>query len=133
MGSGNVPEGHMSLNLQERKELVRRARELIADRSRWSSGLAATGSDGNPVGPCDVFATNWSADGAIRKVMPGGSDYESFLESELDPIAREKYPHCGGGLVSVNDSDPTDGFDPHAAVLAVFDAYLAKDELKPAA
>ena len=49
---------------------LKRARELISDRSKWTQGVMARDADGNPVLPEDSSATCWCATGALRAVAP---------------------------------------------------------------
>lgn len=103
-------------------EVLQKARDLIADESRWTHGKYARDALGEDVEPTSPEACKFCALGALLAVS--GAQYEE--EDDLPSIAalRAVCPVDERGrrrrVPSVND------LDGHAAVLALFDEAIAK-------
>ena len=96
------------------KEVLMRARELIAWEENWCQGVAARDKNGREVEPMSELANSWCAVGAIRKVCVdrGVAPYDivAALKKELG---------YGYTLPGFNDSHS------HDEVLAVFDRAIS--------
>jgi hypothetical protein len=108
----------MSTTVQ--KLALLRARSLIADAPRWTSGGLARAPDGRVVAWIDDSATQWCAVGAIYRAT-----YDLVRDQKKaicigDQIAARILPRPWprGSLVALNDACG------HAAVLAAFDRAL---------
>ncbi len=97
------------------KIYLTQARELIADRSRWTAGSFARTSDGTP--STSAEGTCWCARGALRKVA--GFEHERQLTDILN-LAAVQALNERRGIVYVNDRLG------HEAVLKVYDYAIAQ-------
>src|ERR1700743_869307 len=95
-------------------EILKDARELIADPSRWTQDSYARDVDGKTTDPINPDAVCWCAVGAIMKVK--GSVGSVIIQRPLGPLA--EYTN-GTSLISFNDNHT------HAEVLSVFDRSIA--------
>jgi hypothetical protein len=99
-------------------QIVRRARDLIADRAHWCQGFGALAADGRIANPRSGDAASFCALGALdRAAMDLGLDY-----CDVQGFAKAM---TGSGdlqvLFDINDSR-----NGHARVLAMFDRYIAE-------
>lgn len=97
-------------------EVLQKARDLIADESRWTHGQYARDAEGYSVYPNEPSATCWCALGAVYHVL---DTTEEDVEDRPAPI-RALYLDNRPVPVDVNDRDG------HEAVLALFDEAIAK-------
>jgi hypothetical protein len=112
-------------------EVLREARDLIADPARWTRGAIARTIEGVKLDdPADPDATAWCASAALRRVA-GSSDCQAIVEAR-ELLAR----HCSGSMhvpgpttriVCENDAAG------HEAVLEAFSAAIAEAESQEAA
>lgn len=101
-------------------EILKSARSLIADESRWVRGhYAATAGKDRAIGPNEKNAHCFCAIGAIAKVMnvSGGDAEESDAAIKLSNAAGFYY---GWDVPEFNDNHE------HAEVLALFDKAIAE-------
>src|SRR6185369_5448171 len=97
--------GHMTA-----VELLKEAREVIADKRHFTTGTWARDAKGEPVSPHDPKATQWDGDGAIRKVI--GATYDYVRRCDALQLVRTITPRP---ISCIGDEDG------HDAVLAVLD------------
>jgi len=96
------------------KEVLQKAKDLLSDKSRWTTGVyRSRKEDGS-----ECFC----AAGALYKVCngyePGPLDYDGYAEA-YDALAAA----CGGSPISANDSHEK-GYD---FIMAAFDRAIAKE------
>lgn len=105
--------------------MLRRARDRIADRERWTTGAYARDHAGEIVRPRSPRACRWDLRGAVARESPTDELYVSGLIA----LAR---------VVGVDPDDPICTFvalrqlnndGGHRAVLQTLDAAIAGDEL----
>ena len=99
------------------RQILERARELIADKSHWCRGSLAKDIGGRQVDPWDPAAMRRCAYGAVIAAA-----FELVADSKqardlADAVAREI--HGSSWLITIND------IVGHRAALAVFDQVLA--------
>jgi hypothetical protein len=99
---------------------LRAARALIEDPKRWTKGEEARNADGDPIHPSKPEAVCWCALGATIRVGGNRADLRTLT---MACALRDAEP-SGFGVVDVNDRDG------HAAVLALYDRAIAKEEAK---
>lgn len=103
--------------MQTTIEILKAARELIADPNRWCQDVYARDATGKDVVPDDPAACQWCALGAIERF----SEPPSYaLEAIAALIPDRSLPAARMQVPDVND---TDG---HAAVLEMFDAAILR-------
>ena len=99
--------------------VLQAARDLIADKSHWTTDLYAVDSRGNPAAPGARNACQFCAVGAVREAT-----YRAYGNlGKARPIIHTLYAHAanlydGKTLIQIND---TLG---HADVLRIFDAAI---------
>lgn len=95
------------------REVLVKARELIADPERWVQHMNASTADRRMVASTSCDACKWCANGAVMKVA-GTCWNENYLPAmrTLDQIG-------GGDIVHFNDTHT------HAEVIAAFDRAIA--------
>lgn len=95
-------------------EVLQKARDLIADESRWTHGYFARDEQGYDVEPNEPSACKWCALGAVYHVL-GSSEEEAWEAPAIKALhASNRIP------AEVND------LEGHDAVLDMFDAAIAK-------
>jgi hypothetical protein len=105
-------------------QIVTRAREIISDRNRWCRGAMCRGVDGKPTDVDTGDAVSYCFAGAIERAA-----YEMGLDiaGQMDALWRitcHVHPDVAeDGLEVIFDIN--DARDGHAAVLALFDKYIA--------
>jgi len=102
------------------KQVLIKARALIADPDHWTRSVLARNAEGHSVHWCDPSATRWCAVGAIYRTayeLVGNEKEATRLGEE---VARRVAPiwFCRS-LMTIND------IRGHASVLAKFDRALA--------
>lgn len=93
-------------------EVLREARELIADPERWTRGAGARDANGSSVHPRAEEAVRWCAIGAIDRADP------SIISDALDAL----HAVTRGEVETVNDRGG------HKRVLALFDRAIRATE-----
>ena len=96
-------------------EVLQKARDLIADESRWTHGWFARDEDGYEVQPNEPSACKWCALGAVYHVL---DSEEAPIDDEPEAV-RALYR----GVIPVEVND----IAGHAAVLALFDEAIAAE------
>jgi hypothetical protein len=91
-------------------EIIKKARERIADPKRWTTGAFARDKDGNPVPVFDGKAVCWCVSGALAHIAGYSDGYDA--EKLLMP----------GGVAGYNDAHS------HAEVLELLDKTIARLE-----
>lgn len=99
-------------------QLLREAKELIADPKRWAQGAFARDSGGAVVAALDPAAVRWCAIGALVAVDRSDGRNQCFAAHN----ALAGHLHGCSGLQTFNDSHE------HAEVLALFDRAIAGTE-----
>ncbi len=99
------------------RQILKRARDLIADKNRWCRGALAKDAAGRLVDPWDPAALRRCAYGALIAAA-----FDLVTDSKLardlaDTVAREI--HGSSWLITTND------IGGHRAVLTLFDRLLA--------
>ena len=101
------------------REVLVKARELIASPERWTKGSYAVDAGGYGVDPTDLEACAWCLDGALYRVTTGAD--ASFRSHEYlaarDAVAA--VPEVDGVPIDFNERHT------HAQVLAAFDKAIA--------
>lgn len=112
--------------------ILKKSRELISDPSKWTQGVAARYTGGDPCQPHDQEAVCWCALGSVvwsvysvcdSRVV--AVDLSSSLLELLDKESGIPHLEADGSprpLAAFNDSHT------HAEVLALFDKAIAKME-----
>jgi len=98
-------------------EALTAARDLITDPDRWTTRGFALGVNDAKVLPTSPDAVKWCAAGALIRVTEG------FEQSRRDAGILLLVAACHAGWRGIPDANDLGG---HAAVLAVFDAAIAK-------
>ena len=98
------------------KEIVRVARDLIADPEHWCWGEFAQTAVGVSCSWGSPDACRWCAEGALRYAAIKVLDFDLDSFETLEPIGAIAYPDS---LTNINDNQG------HAAVLKLFDEALA--------
>jgi hypothetical protein len=102
-------------------EILRRARDLIKDPARWTTGAFARNANGGEVCADDPGACEWCALGAVFVSQRSEEDIEPASKARgLLAEAAEGFGFEGAGMLN----DSTD----HTTVLAMFDAAIARAE-----
>jgi hypothetical protein len=97
-------------------EVLQKARDLIADESRWTHGYYARDEQGFDVEPNEPSATCWCALGAVYHVL------DTTEDEALDGPAAIKALYLDERVpVEIND------VDGHEAVLALYDRAIAAE------
>lgn len=101
-------------------DILRAARDKIAEPNHWTKGEYARDKNGNSVDAQAPDAVCWCARGAFYAVRPHGDNMHALVH--LREAIHERAGH--GGIVRLND-----GSD-HADVLAVFDRAIQLAEAR---
>lgn len=104
-------------------EILRQARELIADKSRWTQKTFARRTGGSGVHSKDNDAICWCAKGAVAKTSSSFEEFCNALDI-LDGVSLDLY---GNHVVAINDDD-TDVDSSHRRVLRVYDEAIKRIE-----
>lgn len=99
------------------KEILIKARELIADPEHWIQGVNAQDADESEVDPEDETAVCFCMAGALLHVGAGDAAFRIEAHAAL---VRAAQATCG--LISPFNDDPD---RTHADVLAAFDKAIA--------
>ena len=103
----------------EQKQIVQKARDRIADRRRWCTGVEARLADGQTCYVGHPRAAKFCAFGALHReclAVTGLDGALAMAESVARLIRPDRAPL----------SDIDDGMNGHAKVLALFDKALAE-------
>ena len=100
------------------KEIVRKARDRIADPERWCANVNAQTADGAGCYIGDLRARKFCAYGALAVEFLAVSGDEAQARLAVEELAR-RFDSYAINLVYLNDQQG------HAAVLAYFDEVLA--------
>jgi hypothetical protein len=92
-------------------EALRKARDLIEDPNRWTTGAFARDARGVPIDACNEGARYWCALGALRRYCPFGNPEGRRAHQLLEEAS-------GDILDSFNDTST------HAEVLTAFDRAI---------
>jgi hypothetical protein len=101
------------------KEILEKARALIADRERWTSHYYAKDAEGREVDYRDARACRWCAAGAIYHTIPPGT---GAAIDPIDTLRKACLDELGHGITYVND------FLGHEAILRCFDTAIGHCE-----
>ncbi len=105
-------------------EVLRQARELIADKSRWTQNAAARDASGIYTSPRNESAVCWCAQGAILNKC----DWDSRFQP-IDLLDNACIALFDGLAVEVNDGLKVRGdAASHAAILSAFDRAIVDAE-----
>lgn len=105
--------------MQSVKQILTKARELIAEQTHWTRNTFARDHYGTEVGPTDSRATCWCSIGAIAKASDGA------FESHAARVHLQKA--MGGVKVDVFNDRMT-----HPSVLEAFDRAILSCDTSPA-
>ena len=100
-------------------EVLQKARDLIADESRWTHGYYAKDESGHDVEPNEPSACRWCALGAVYHVLDL-SEQETLSDPEAVRALDDAAGYYGS-TVDVND------YEGHDAVLALYDRAIAAE------
>lgn len=115
------------MGLKTTADLLREARDLIADPKCWTQGELARDAGGSPCDPDAPEAVCWCAAGAIFKVEGAGV-------GEALQAFRASMREYGFLIPCLNDGfDRIDDLSPHQAILRVFDETIQRAEVGHAA
>ena len=103
------------------KEVLEKARALLAPSGAWTQGNSALDSDGIGVCPEDSWAVRWCLIGAVETVSARNAVKGSTTVSALDILLRTIDGPDQEGIVSWNDATGR----THAEVLALLDAAIS--------
>lgn len=113
-------------------EILREARALIADESRWTQGDYARDASGLSVTPTADTATCWCAIGALEKVC-GPEEGLALFNSAYEFLYSAAMSMYRDGVAAVNDQRVhLLGSTAHAAVLELYDEAVMKAEARNA-
>ncbi len=103
-------------------EILRQARELIADKSRWTQDEIARAANGNPTDPRGGDAVCWCAVGAIEYCC---KNEIGLFNPVFDALRSASYRLYGANIAAVNDGAADEVYVPaHVAVLEIFDSAI---------
>ena len=108
-------------------QIVARAREIIADRDHWTQGELAVFRDGRAAEPTHADAYAFCAVGALQRAAHELSSARASSLADQVQMLIESFaatcrdPNTDFSLEILNDDNG------HAAVLLLFDHYLAAD------
>lgn len=100
-------------------DILRAARGILSDESRWTKGFFARLPDGRTCFPFNRRAACFCAFGALQRAA-GYADPDVLLPSLA--VEASALLNAPGGLAVFNDDPKT----THADVLALFDAAIAR-------
>jgi hypothetical protein len=115
------PERESGMNTVE---ILKAARDLIADETKWTQGYFAKDAQGKYVSPLDVEAACFCAIGAVSRV----SGQPSFETDKSEP-ARYLWEVIGVSDQFVFEFNDT---HTHPEVIELFDKAIARAEQVPA-
>ena len=98
-------------------EVLRRAREIISDPTKWTQGTYARDKYGHRAEPDSPAASRWDALGAITRASKELGVREGIGAGSVDRLITI----AKGPVSTINDNQG------HAAVLALFDKALASE------
>lgn len=101
------------------RETLIQARELLSDESKWGKGALAVNHNGHYVNPHNVDACRWCLAGAIAKVSP---DDGTYIADVINPIAEVFGLENWEEIADFNDSDMTS----HEHILALLDRNIER-------
>lgn len=106
--------------------ILRRARVLITDKTKWTQGEYARDKDGDRCLPDEPRAVCWCANGAYAKAAHEAGYNVALHFTPLDIAARE----IAGEIAElINDGEKLVGeMTPHEAVLVLFDVAIGHYE-----
>lgn len=112
-------------------EILKAARELLSDESRWTKEASARTIAGEETDALSRKAVCWCMDGAIEKAMGGWSSCRDEYSKAADALAASTHDGIGvlhrDEFVLFNDDPKT----THADMLAAFDRAIAALEAEP--
>ena len=98
-------------------EVLRRAREIISDPTKWTQGTYARDKYGHRAEPDSPAASRWDALGAITRASKELGVREGIGAGSVDRLITI----AKGPVSTINDNQG------HAAVLALFDKALSSE------
>jgi len=98
-------------------EVIRRAREIISDPTKWTQGTYARDKYGNCTDPGMENACRWCALGAVVQASIELGVDDGIGSASVDRLIDA----AGGPVTTINDNQG------HAAVLALFDKAIASE------
>lgn len=99
-------------------EILRKARELIADSTRWTKGAFARDEYGYPCSADDPYARVYCAIGAIEHFACAEVHTKDSMECWYAELTLQEFVGDNQSVTEFNDSHT------HAEVLAVFDRAI---------
>lgn len=106
-------------------EILRQARELLSDESRWTKDTYARDVYGNPTMSTSDDAACFCVMGSLRRICRAESDNEPLVfESAQQLIKTAGLSHCLSCIPDFNDADNR----PHSEVLDLFDRTIQRLE-----
>lgn len=102
-------------------EILRAARDLIAEESRWTKRHAARDHAGRPIQPTEPGACRFCATGALRKICGNNDDGYSKAYGLLKESVSDKY------VGEFNDTHT------HGEVMEAFSKAIALADQEPSA
>jgi hypothetical protein len=101
-------------------DVLKAARDKIADPKNWTQGVSARNHDGKYTNPCNYDAVSWCASGALYSAAD--TSHELYHEA-IAALAGIPAPlGAVDKVVEINDHGT------HAEVLAMFDAAIRRIE-----
>ena len=95
--------------------VLRNARDLLSNDSRWTAGAWARDDQGKRCGPLSVRARQWCAWGALQKCAYDLLGHEAVSRDIANRISKKLVPGPGG-LIFVNERG---GYELVCAVMAL--------------
>ena len=110
------------MSIEQELEILRKARELLSDESRWTKGVSARDEALREAYPRSALAVCWCATGAVLKASgPPSSRMDSHPVLRLEQTLHAAYGP-GRYVQGFNDDEST----THADVLALFDLTIER-------
>ena len=110
-------------------ELLTHSRNLIAEPENWCKKSLAIDMFGNDnANPCDPFAVQWCAVGAMEAILPmdDGIEVEDITIEASNLLRLEAFRRGYRGIVQYNNDDST----THDDIISLFDTAIAEAERK---
>lgn len=96
-------------------DIIKKARELLSDPKRWTTGAGARDKHGDPIPVNSPMAVCWCMSGALARI----AGYSDAWDAE-----KLLHPNFPGGITGFNDTHE------HADVLELMDKAIARLEAK---
>ena len=109
-------------------EVLKAARELIADESRWTQDVLARDASGNEVEPDHQSAVCWCVEGAVERAVVIGGEEAARGDRIYHAVMALRDGVPGIGMLTVAGFNDT---SEHSDVLDLFDRTIARLEAQP--